>query len=254
MNEADILNFRTRLIGRPVVVRGKTESTNSDAKTLAAAGCTEGTLVIAEEQTAGRGRQGRTWHSRAGENLTFSFVLRPPLPDDKLGVIPLLAGLAAARGVARVVGLSPVCKWPNDLLLNGRKFCGILAESTPGVFRSVVVGIGMNVNQTSFPPPLEGAATSLRLVTGKEIDRLSLLGGILEELDAAYETFLREGARPIIDAWIAASGMIGAAVAIDRDGGLLRGTATGVADDGALIVTSGRKETRVVAGEVSLSR
>src|SRR5690349_1201587 len=120
MNEADILNFRTRLIGRPVVVRGKTESTNSDAKMLAAAGCTEGTLVIAEEQTAGRGRHGRTWHSRPGENLTFSFVLRPSLPDDRLGVIPLLAGLSAARAVARTTGASPLCKWPNDLLLDNR--------------------------------------------------------------------------------------------------------------------------------------
>ena len=254
MNEADILKFRTRLIGRSVVIRERTASTNSDAKALAARGCVEGTLVVAEEQTAGRGRLGRTWHSEPGKGLAFSFVLRPDLPPDRLGVLSLIAGLSASRAVSRTVrGTAPLCKWPNDLLLDGKKFCGILAESTGGTFPAVVIGIGMNVNERKFPAAIAQTATSLRIAAGRETDRPALLGAILEELDAAYAELRAAGPRPLLDAWSAASGMIGSRVAVERDGKTLRGRAAGIADDGGLLIEAGGKTTKVVAGEVTLA-
>jgi len=140
-------------------------STNVAAMEAAAAGAPEGTVFLAEEQTAGRGRGGHTWHSVRSTGIYCSAVLRPPLPPADALVLSLLVGLAVRSAVADVTGLAPDLRWPNDLLLNGRKFCGILLEMNAEVtrVRYAVAGIGMNVNHAEFPGDLRDIATSLRV-------------------------------------------------------------------------------------------
>jgi len=162
----------------------KIASTNASAMQAAAAGEPEGTLFIAEEQTAGRGRGGHTWHSPRSGGIYCSFLLRPQLaPADAL-LLPLAAGLATSAAVEQVTGLRPDLRWPNDLLLGGKKFCGILAEMNAEAtrVRYAVVGIGMNVNQMRFPADLQSLATSLRLESGQEWSRLQVAAALLKSL------------------------------------------------------------------------
>ena len=147
----------------------------------------EGAVAVAEEQTAGRGRLGREWSAPARTSILASIVLRPRVPAPRLPEISLVAGDSVARAVAAAVGLEPVVKFPNDLLLAGRKVAGILAEAAGG---RVVLGIGVNVNQQPHELPGGVAATSLRIVTGREIDRPPLLAEILAQLERSYDQWL----------------------------------------------------------------
>lgn len=188
--------LRTRRFGQ--VRRGfdAVGSTNTEALAWAAGGAPDGSLVLTEHQTAGRGRLGRTWHDAPGLNLLFSLVLRPPLPPDRLGLIPLTASLAVAEIVEAVAApLSVAIKWPNDVLLDGRKCCGMLLEAALGAGRpTVVLGIGLNVNQIDFPPDVEAHATSLRLATGRLIPRAPLLADMLHRLEQRYDALLADPA------------------------------------------------------------
>ena len=178
----------------------KTDSTNAVALRLAAEDEPHGTLVIAEEQTAGRGRLGRAWHSEKTSGIYLSIILRPELAPQQAPLLTLTAGLAARDAVVQVTGLAVDLRWPNDLLAGGKKFCGILTEMQAEAQRIhyVVVGIGVNVNHTKLPAELEPIATSLRLATGRAVSRLELLAHLLTSFDRYYNRLLGEGSAPLI--------------------------------------------------------
>ena len=170
-------------------------STNTEAMNAAAAGEAEGTVFLAEEQTAGRGRGGHTWDSGPSVGIYCSMILRPQLsPADAL-LLSLMAGISVAEAVGKTTGMHPDLRWPNDVLLNGKKFCGILTEMNAEAtrVRYVVVGIGINVNHALFPAELESIATSLRLESGRDWSRVELTAALLKSLDAAYRTLVETG-------------------------------------------------------------
>lgn len=176
--------LRTERFGRALRAFDACGSTNTEAKAWARDGAPEGAVVTAEHQTAGRGRLGRAWTDAAGQNLLCSVVLRPDLPPDRLGLVTLASGLAAAEAVAEwTAPAEPGIKWPNDVLLNGRKCCGMLLEADLGAAPFVVLGIGLNVNQTDFPDEIADRATSLRLETGHIVPRAPLLARLLARLE-----------------------------------------------------------------------
>ena len=173
----------------------KIGSTNSAAMEAAAAGAPEGSVFLAEEQTAGRGRGARNWHSARSAGIYCSLVLRPALPPAEVLVLSLLVGLAVREAIVSIdPHLDPDLKWPNDLLLQDKKFCGILTEMNAEAtrVRYIVVGVGINVNQPAFPPELREEATSLRLVTGTEWSRVELTAALLKSLHREYRNFLEK--------------------------------------------------------------
>ncbi len=176
-------------------------STNTEAAEWASAGAGEGSVVVTEYQSEGRGRHGRTWDAQKGKNLMFSVVLRPTLDADRLGLITVAASVAVAEAID--VFVSPhraALKWPNDVLLEERKTCGMLLESSLSAPTTdedtdvVVLGVGLNVNQTDFPAPLADTATSLRLTTGRAVPRASLFAQLLERLEERYDAVGSGGA------------------------------------------------------------
>jgi BirA family biotin operon repressor/biotin-[acetyl-CoA-carboxylase] ligase len=196
--------LRQRLEGTPFARRihhfFRIDSTNNAALQLAAAGEPHGALVIAEEQTAGRGRLGRSWYSEKGSGIYLSLILRPQLAVQQAPLLTLAAGLAARDAVVEAARLAVDIRWPNDLLVNGKKFCGILTEmqAEGDRVKYVVAGIGVNVNHTKLPPELEGIATSLHLAGGRPCSRLELVAGLLRAFDGYYRALLKEGAAPLI--------------------------------------------------------
>jgi BirA family biotin operon repressor/biotin-[acetyl-CoA-carboxylase] ligase len=188
--DADLV--RARVPERDIVWLESTASTMTVAARLAAAGCAPGTVVVAEEQTAGQGRHGRRWHSEKGAGLYVSIVLGKGLPPDSLQSLTLALGLAAREAILLTTGVSCELKWPNDLLVGGRKCAGILVQRTAA---AAIAGIGVNVNQTAFPPELEGSATSLRMVAGEVHSREGLLVRLLESVDKRISSGRSRAAR-----------------------------------------------------------
>ena len=198
------LLLRQRLEGTPFARRihhfFRIDSTNNVALALAADGEPHGALVLAEEQTAGRGRLGRSWYSEKASGIYLSLILRPQLAVQQAPLLTLVAGLAARDAVVEATGLEVDIRWPNDLLVGGKKFCGILTEMQAEAdrVRHVVVGIGVNVNHTRIPAELEGIATSLQLAGGRPCSRLELVAGLLHAFEGYYDRLLSEGPAPII--------------------------------------------------------
>jgi BirA family transcriptional regulator, biotin operon repressor / biotin---[acetyl-CoA-carboxylase] ligase len=246
--------LRTAWLGRRHAHFAACASTNDVAATEARAGAAAGLLVTADVQSGGRGRLGRTWHSPAGENLTFSVVLRPRRPAAEIPPITLLTGAAVAATLRALGFAGAVVKWPNDVLLDSRKVAGILTEaSTEGErIAHVVVGVGLNVNTTSFPSELAARATSLRLARpgGTPLPRSPLLAQLLAELEAAYQRFDRDGAPAAVSAW-EQHAALGARMRATADNQTIVGIAVGVASDGALLLRDDAGTIhRIVAGEV----
>jgi BirA family biotin operon repressor/biotin-[acetyl-CoA-carboxylase] ligase len=176
----DLEQLRARLPGRTVIWFESIPSTMPEAARLASEGAPAGTVVVAEEQTAGQGRLGRSWYSEKESGLYVSFVLRPAAPEGALQLVTVAAGLAAQEAVERVSGIRCRIKWPNDLLADGKKCGGILCQTAE---EAVIAGIGINVNHAGFPPELAGTATSLRLLTGRITAREDLLVELAERMD-----------------------------------------------------------------------
>lgn len=198
------LLLRQRLEGTPFARRihhfFRIDSTNNVALALAVDGEPHGALVLAEEQTAGRGRLGRSWYSEKASGIYLSLILRPQLAVQQAPLLTLVAGLAARDAVVEATGLDVDIRWPNDLLVGGKKFCGILTEMQAEAdrVRHVVVGIGVNVNHTKIPAELEAIATSLNLAGGRPCSRLELVAGLLRAFDGYYNRLLQDGAAPLI--------------------------------------------------------
>lgn len=241
-------------LGRTVRLLATTSSTNDEAKRGAKEGAAHGTIWVAEEQTAGRGRQGRTWTSPAGESLLFSVLARVELPPSQLPRIPLLAGLAVRDAAARAAPAAEVrIKWPNDVLVGGRKLAGVLVEAVTSGSRvdAVVVGIGVNVHTRVFPPELGDRATSIALVSKNAVpDRAVVLADIVEALDRDLHLVVGRGLGLLRARLEAADALHGRTVRND-DGD--EGVACGIDDEGKLLV---RRPTGVLtrwsAGEVHL--
>lgn len=230
----------------------ETGSTNSVALALAALDEPEGSVVVADYQTAGRGRQGRGWAAPPGTSLLVSILLRPTCPPERIPQMSLVSGVALRETLA-LVGVECQLKWPNDLLLCGKKVGGILLEAGSGSLGRpvVVVGVGLNCNQArdDFPPELRGRAISVAIATGRPVDRTTLLELFLSSLDRWYATYLRDGFGPVRVAWLEAAAGLGQWVHLD---GLGVGRVTDLASDGSLILevpSGGRLQVR--AGEIS---
>lgn len=187
--------LKTKTMGQTIYFYEETDTTNNRARELALEGAPEGTLVVAEKQTAGRGRRGKVWESPLGTGIWMSLVLRPQIMPAEASVLTLLCGLATAEAIEAETGLSAGIKWPNDILINGKKAVGILTEMDCEMseVHSVIPGIGINVNTASFPPEIAEIATSLYLECGKTVSRRRLVHKVLERLEEHYETFLRTG-------------------------------------------------------------
>lgn len=231
-------------------------STNSEAMQAAAAGAAEGSLFFAEEQSAGRGRGGHSWTSPPSTGIYCSSVLRPSVsPADAL-LLSLIAGLAVAHAVEEVTGVKPDLRWPNDLMIGDKKFCGILTEMNAEVtrVRYAVVGIGINVNQWEFPPDLTEIATSLRIETAREWSRVELLASLLQSLDREYRA-LNAGNFTSVRADIfnrfeqVSSYARGKHVTVDEDGGY-QGVTAGLDERGFLLVQTCSGVKTVLSGSV----
>lgn len=187
--------LKTKTMGQTIYFYEETDTTNNRDRELALEGAPEGTLVVAEKQTAGRGRRGKVWESPLGTGIWMSLVLRPQIMPAEASVLTLLCGLATAEAIEAETGLSAGIKWPNDILINGKKAVGILTEMDCEMseVHFVIPGIGINVNTASFPPEIAEIATSLYLECGKTVSRRRLVHRVLERMEEHYETFLWTG-------------------------------------------------------------
>jgi len=248
---------KTRVIGRNLHVFRETASTNDSVEKLARDGVREGVVVFAEAQTRGRGRLGRRWVSPPGKGLWFSVLLRPALRPDEVTRLTILAANALVRTLRTHTGLHPAVKWPNDVLLRGRKVAGILTELSAEVDRvqHVVLGIGVDVNLAphDFPADLRKTATSLRSECGRTCDRAALAVALLRELDRDYERLAAGEFEAIATEWEAACTTLGRDVQIRVGDRRLAGRAEALDPDGALLVRTehGRLE-RVTGGDLTL--
>lgn len=242
-------------MGRTIHRFQVTDSTNSRACELAGRGAAEGEAVVADAQDKGRGRMGRIWHSPSSANLYLSVILRPTIPPGQASLLTLLAAVATAESVAEFSGLRPAIKWPNDILLNGRKTAGLLNEmrSEAGRILFVIMGFGVNLNldEESFPAEIRGLATSLKRETGQAVSRPAFLGDLLRRLEAWYELFLSQGPAPILNAWRDWAQTRGRPVHVISSGENWTGLAVDIAEDGGLIVrTEDGRQRKIVSGDV----
>lgn len=217
-----------------VIALDVTDSTQSEVQRRAMAGAPEGTVVTARHQRAGRGQRGHEWWDAPGQSLLCSVLLRPDGPPATVAQLSLVGGLAVAEALAASAGVSPRIRWPNDLLVDGRKVCGILAEAATagGRVEHVILGIGVNLHQAAFPAALAERATSLRLLTGRGPEGPVLLAAILERLGARYAEWRDGGFAAVRAAWLAHSALPGQVVRLPG-GGL--GRAEDVGPDGILL-------------------
>ncbi|HET7522338.1 MAG TPA: biotin--[acetyl-CoA-carboxylase] ligase [Bacillales bacterium] len=215
-------------------------STQKIAHQLASEGAPEGTLVVADEQTGGRGRLGRPWHSPKGTGIWASLVLRPHISPQQAPQLTLLAAVGVVKGMKAGAGLDCDIKWPNDILCGGKKLVGILTElqADPDQVHSVIVGMGMNVNtkKTDFPEELRDTATSVCIETGQDVHRAFLLQNILRETERLYTEYLREGFRFIKLLWESYAVSLGNVIQARTLQGTLVGRAMGLNDSGFLIL------------------
>ncbi len=242
-------------IGHRMVHYFRADSTNTIALRMASEGADHGTAVVAEEQTAGRGRFGRVWYSEKSSGIYVSVLLRPPLAPGAAPALTLMAGVAAQAAVERSTGLVTDIRWPNDLLLNNKKLCGILTEMSAEVDRlhAVVIGIGINVNHREIPDELRSIATSLRLESGKTHSRIQILAALLRELEHYYQILLKQGVEAIVNRWTAVSTYArGKRIVVRTPSGEFRATTAGLESNGALRLRydDGRVEP-LVAGEIT---
>jgi len=249
--------LRTKRLGRSVFFSSQVASTNEWAKELAAYDAVEGTVAVAETQTCGRGRLGREWFSPKG-GLWFSIIFRPELkPAEAFGLM-FASGLTVAEVLRELYGLKAETKWPNDVLVNGRKVCGILTEmnTTGERINYVIVGVGVNANfdvAKVFPEELRKVATSLENVLGRKVSLEELFKALIEKLENIHELFLKEGFGPILEKWKAYAGFLGCQVEVASDSEKLCGLALDVDSEGALILRlEDGTERRVLAGDLSV--
>ncbi len=253
--------IRTKWAGREVSYKKETGSTNIDCKLLAQQGAPHGALAVAEAQVSGRGRRGRSWQSPAGISIYMSLLCRPDFAPEKAPMLTLVMGLSVAQAVSRYTGLPAKIKWPNDVVVNGKKICGILTEMEMGLetkeIQYLVIGVGINVSNEAFPEELEGIATSLYLEAEekeKKILRAVLVQYVMEAFEENYERFLQTlDLSGLQEAYNGHLVNRDAAVKVLDPKGEYAGVAKGIDKDGDLLVeTEDGTVKKVYAGEVSV--
>lgn len=248
-------NLATKRIGRRVHAYDSTDSTMDLAHRLAAAGEPEGAVVVAEGQNQGRGRIGRRWISPKGKGICASVILRPQIPLSEAACLTLLAAVAVARAVRTGADLQPQIKWPNDVLIGGKKVAGVLTELNAELnrIRYLVLGIGLNVNTPRAQLPAQ--ATSLAEETGEPVDRVGFARTLLLEIDRAYSQFIEEGALGILDEWRRHALFLGRRIRVALPGRTVDGQALDVDPSGALLVrTDAGMIESISAGDVLIVR
>jgi BirA family biotin operon repressor/biotin-[acetyl-CoA-carboxylase] ligase len=251
--------YKTKIIGRDVRVFEQTTSTNDVIEKLARDGVKEGVVVFAESQTKGRGRLGRKWISPAHKGLWFSLLLRPNLRPQEVTQLTVASATALRRAIHSETGLNPEIKWPNDILVRGKKVAGILTEMSAELDRvqHVILGIGVNMNMSAgeFQPELRKLATSLKIESGRTISRADLATAILYELDRNYVRVCAGGFAALADEWEAHCTTIGRNVTIQTGERKIRGRAESLDDDGALLLRTehGHLES-ITGGDVTLEK
>jgi BirA family biotin operon repressor/biotin-[acetyl-CoA-carboxylase] ligase len=259
LSEADIRSgIVTRKIGQVIHLFHVVDSTNDEAKALAVRGALDGTVVIADSQRHGRGRMGRVWASPAGVGVYLSVILRPAIQPHDAPSLTLLGAVAVAEAIEEVTGLAAGVKWPNDLIVRGRKVGGILGElaAEASHLHYVVLGIGVNVNhaEESLGPEMRHIATSLRIETGRLVDRTAMIRSLCESLDRWYNCFLSEGPAPIIERLRQRCLTLGQRVVARSGDQQLRGLAVDLDHAGALLIRDADQQLhRLIAGDVTLT-
>ncbi|MDY6930873.1 MAG: biotin--[acetyl-CoA-carboxylase] ligase [Halobacteriota archaeon] len=230
--------LKTAILGRSIHYFQIIESTNKVARELAENGAFEGTVVIAEEQTEGRGRRGRSWFS-SPENLLLSVILRPDTSPSMVHIVTLMAGVAVAKTI-RQYGINARIKWPNDIIINNKKVCGILSEvsAEKGTVNYVILGIGINVNVdiNQYPEEIKEKATSLKAELGKELPRIEFLQSLLWELEYEYKSFNRDEHSTISDEYKELSDTLGSWVQVTTEKEVFQGEAIEINHYGALVL------------------
>lgn len=243
--------MKSLLVGRKIQSVAKTVSTNATAFRLAEEGAEEGTAVIADCQSGGKGRLGRVWASPQGVNLYCSVILRPDIKPVAAPQLTFLSAVAVARAIERLSDLKPRIKWPNDILVDGKKVAGLLNEMSAETDKVnfVVLGIGVNINMRAeqFPADLRHPATSVFLETGKTVSRTAFTRVLLEELDDLYRQFVNEGYAPVRKEWLEKSRLEGAVVTVTDNGSSRSGRVRGIDEYGALILENGEQ---ILSGDV----
>lgn len=257
MTDIEILaGLKTRAFGRHLHCYRRIGSTNATAIELAEHGAPEGTIVVAEEQTKGRGRLGRHWHSPAGLGIWSSVILRPPVAPAQTAGLSLLAALAFAETSEAELGLDVKLKWPNDGLIGGRKVCGVLVELSAEADRVhyAVCGVGINVahGAKDFPSALRKTAGSLAMAKGGPIARLAFYRAFLLRFETIYRRFRQEGLAPLLPDYRQRSQLLGNKVTVRQGRQKVAGVAVAIDDNGGLVVRSRNKELTVYSGEATL--
>ena len=247
--------LNTRWLGQTLHFYQQLDSTNLTAMELAEEGAAEGTAVLAEEQLRGRGRGNRSWHSPPGVGIYCSIILRPRLSPAKAQIITLMTAVAIVKAIAQETSVSARIKWPNDILLNGRKIAGILLEGKVGSKRveHAVIGFGINVNQTSadLPPEPMFEASSLRIELGKPVGRSALVAGIFGELEGLYERVQQGDLATILEQWRRLSTTLARPIRVWQRGKVTEGIAVDITAEGGLVVRVKDESLRVIhAGDV----
>lgn len=250
--------LKCAIFGKKVHIAEEVDSTNAWAFREALKGAEEGEVFLAETQTQGKGRLGRVWFSPPKRNIYMSLVLRPKLPPRRVPLLGLFASLAVAEVLKYSYDLNPLLKWPNDVLVNGKKICGILAEASgeSETVAFVVLGIGINVNVKSgeLPPELQGIATSVAEELGREVLRNELVKKVLEAFEPLYFDLAFRRERELLDRYRAYCPMEGSEVLVEQLGETVEGIVEGFDEEGALILRTPQGQRKVFAGDVKVKR
>jgi BirA family biotin operon repressor/biotin-[acetyl-CoA-carboxylase] ligase len=241
-------------IGKEIIVHDSVDSTNGIAKRMIGNPDKEGTVILANSQTQGKGRQGRSWHSEENVGIYLSTFLRTSLAPQQVAQIALVAGVALVYAINEFSRARAYLKWPNDILINGKKVAGILTEYSKNKAHSeVILGIGINVNHSHFPVQLQHIATSMAMENGEIFERLPLITFLLNRLDQEYQSFLNEGISSTIHQWNLNSDMFGKHITLTKGTQTFFGTAMKLNEEGHLIIlTEDDEEVAFNSGEVTL--
>jgi len=249
-------NLKTKILGKNIFSYRVLKSTNDSAYRLAEEKAPEGTLIVADKQTSGKGRLGRKWFSPPGRGIWMSLILRPKIPPAKAPGLSLCTGLALIQSIKDKTGLEADLKWPNDCLIEGKKVAGILLELSAELDKVnfIIIGVGINVNQSQsdFPKNLKGKATSIFLESGKRFSRVELLKGFLQRFEKIYMNFKTFGLKFYREEIKSSSSLLGKKVKLLYGKEKLKGLAKDIDENGSLILETRKGERTVTAGEVTL--
>ena len=246
--------LRAELVGRKIMTYDSVDSTNNVAKNLIGTPDKEGAVILADHQTQGKGRNGRTWHSEENVGIYLSILLNPTLPLEDISQITLVAGVTVVQAINEFSRARAYLKWPNDIILNGKKVAGVLTENHKNNSQSgIILGIGINVNHSHFPVSLQHIATSMAMENGEIFERLPLITFLINHLDQEYRCFLEEGLSPVIDHWNLNSDMFGKQISVTHGNQTFSGTAMKLDPRGHLVVLMDNgEEVDFDSGEITL--